>query len=442
MVKQHKSELLAPAGSKEGFYGAICAGADAVYLAGKEYGARAYADNFSEEELLTCIRYAHLMNRKVYLTVNTLVKESELERLPSFLAPIVDAGLDGVIVQDFGVFYTIRECFPKLPLHVSTQMTVTGAWGAKFLAQMGASRIVPARELSLSEIMELKKESGLEVECFIHGAMCYCYSGQCLFSSVLGGRSGNRGRCAQPCRLPYRVKAGQQFGKEAYPLSLKDMCTLEMLPELLDAGIDSFKIEGRMKKPEYTAGVTAIYRKYIDYYRNNGQFHVSEADYRLLRNLYMRSDLQTGYYHKHNGREMITADSPSYAGSDEKLLTDIREKYLKAPLKQQVVMRGIFKTGEPAQVWMAPAHKPQHWVKAFGTEVQAAQKAPVGRESLEKQLGKLGDSWFSLVGNRQEEQSIEIEMDENIFIPLKEINELRRQAVKMLEEELLNETGK
>ena len=200
-----KVELLAPAGSIDAFYGAIHAGADAVYLGGSRFGARAYADNFTEEELIRCIRYAHLFGRKVYLTVNTLVKESEFSELYGYLLPYYEAGLDGVIIQDLGVLSYIREHFPKLELHVSTQMTITGRYGAALLQQKGACRMVPARELSLKELVEIKQATGLEIEVFIHGAMCYCYSGQCLFSSILGGRSGNRGRCAQPCRLPYTV---------------------------------------------------------------------------------------------------------------------------------------------------------------------------------------------------------------------------------------------
>lgn len=243
-------ELLAPAGNPEGFYGAIHAGADAVYLGGERFGARAYADNFTAEEIIACIRYAHIWGRRVYLTVNTLVKETEFEELFPYLQPLYKAGLDGVIVQDIGVFCFIRDHFPGLELHVSTQMTLTGTYGAELLKEMGAVRIVPARELSLSEIRELKTATGLQVETFIHGAMCYCYSGQCLFSSILGGRSGNRGRCAQPCRLPFQVEHEGKTSAVCYPLSLKDMCTIEHIPELLDAGIDSFKIEGRMKKPE------------------------------------------------------------------------------------------------------------------------------------------------------------------------------------------------
>ena len=212
-----KVELLAPAGNYEAFLGAIHAGADAVYLGGEKYGARAYADNFSDEQIIEAIRYAHMFNRKVYLTINTLMKEAEYTALYDYVKPFYINGLDGVIVQDLGVFFVLKECFPKLELHASTQMTLTSELGISYLKEAGASRVVPARELSLSEIQTIKNKVNIEIECFVHGAMCYCYSGQCLFSSILGGRSGNRGRCAQPCRLPYKFSKN---GQESYPFSL------------------------------------------------------------------------------------------------------------------------------------------------------------------------------------------------------------------------------
>ena len=276
MKAAKKVELLSPSGNAEAFYGAIHAGADAIYLGGSRFGARAYAENFSEEELVACIRYAHLFQRKVYLTVNTLVKESEFSGLYEYVLPYYRAGLDGVIVQDMGVFAYLREHFPGMELHGSTQMTITGEYGAAFLKEQGACRVVPARELSLAEIRRIKEVTGLEIECFIHGAMCYCYSGQCLFSSILGGRSGNRGRCAQPCRLPYTTG---KHPKECYPLSLKDMCTIEYIPELLEAGIDSFKIEGRMKTALYVATVARTYRKAIDDYFTDPKLYEKNMDW-------------------------------------------------------------------------------------------------------------------------------------------------------------------
>lgn len=454
-MQNNRVELLAPAGNAESFYGAVHAGADAVYLGGSRFGARAYADNFITEELVSCIRYAHLWGRKVYLTVNTLVKEAEFGELYDYLLPYYEAGLDGVIVQDIGVLALIREHFPDMELHVSTQMTLTGEYGAAMLRDMGACRIVPARELSLKEISHMKEQTGLSIETFIHGAMCYCYSGQCLFSSILGGRSGNRGRCAQPCRLPYEVNTSKTASGECYPLSLKDMCTIEHIPELIRAGIDSFKIEGRMKKPEYTAGVTAIYRKYIDkYYAEaksfNGQIPGKKAkwkidadDLRALSCLYIRSERQDGYYYKHNGKDMVTLTSPAYSGSDEELLTQIRSKYLEDKPKRSVSVHANFITGRMASVTYILEDKEDNndindnndiIVTVVGDVVQTASKQPISRENIAKQLSKLGDSIFAA-------DNTEISVSDDAFYSLGEINALRRKAVSQLENALITRNG-
>lgn len=431
-----KTELLAPAGNYEAFLGAVNAGADAVYLGGERFGARAYADNFDTEQILRALHVAHFYGKKIYLTVNTLLKERELAELSSYLAPFYEAGLDGVIVQDFGVFRHIREQFPQLPLHVSTQMTVTGARGAAFLKEQGACRIVPARELSLDEILTIK-ETGVEVECFIHGAMCYCYSGQCLFSSILGGRSGNRGRCAQPCRLPYdMMEEDKRVSASKYPLSLKDMCTLEYLPRLLSAGIDSFKIEGRMKRPEYAAGVTAIYRKYMDLYDKEGAagYRVDPADMDRLRRLYIRSEIQTGYYERHNGKEMITLTSPGYSGSDEALLTQIRETYLREPDKMPVHMRAYVKVGEPLRLCVASEENPNVFAEISGETVQQAKNAPLTEETVRKQIGRTGESLVSAA-------SVEVSLEGEGFVPVRDLNELRREAVEAFERTVAGEKG-
>ena len=299
-MKREEIELLAPAGSYEGFEAALGAGADAVYVGGAAFGARAYAKNFSEEELLRAIDTAHIHGKKLYLTVNTLLKNRELtDQLYDYLLPYYREGLDAVIVQDMGVFAAVRKMFPGLPLHASTQMTVTGPEGMKFLEEQGASRVVTARELSLEEIRRMHRTSPIEIEAFIHGALCYSYSGQCLMSSVLGGRSGNRGKCAQPCRLPYEVllpdrkdvpRKTKNKG-DLCPLSLKDISTIEILPEILEAGVTSLKIEGRMKQPGYTAGVTKVYRKYLDLLFEKGDRTVirwKRADRQYLLDLFNR----------------------------------------------------------------------------------------------------------------------------------------------------------
>lgn len=423
-----KVELLAPAGNFEALMGAINAGADAVYLGGRQFGARAYADNFTCEELRRGIELAHLFRVRIYLTVNTLIKEREFDGFYDFLLPLYEAGVDAVIVQDFGVFSFIREHFPDLSLHVSTQMTVTGALGAAFMKEQGAKRIVPARELSLEEIRQIKDQVNIELETFVHGAMCYCYSGQCLFSSILGGRSGNRGRCAQPCRLPYQVN----HGNASYPLSMKDMCTLTILPELMEAGIDSFKIEGRMKKPEYSAGVTAIYRRYIDsYYEHPEAYHVQKEDLDYLKSLYIREGVGEGYYHTQNGKEMITSDSPAYAGSDRKLLEEIRKTYIEQKPVIKVTAKAVLKEGEAALMSLTAGDVS---VTVTGDRVDVAQKQPLTMDKIEKQLLKCGNSFFDI-------KEHEIQAKDNIFMPVSSLNSLRRAAIEALEEKLIIQNG-
>lgn len=439
-------ELLAPAGNYEAFLGAINAGADAVYLGGERFGARAYADNFTVEEIRRALHVAHFYGKKVYLTVNTLLKERELATLSDYLTPFYEAGLDGVIVQDLGALQYMREHFPGLALHASTQMTVTGTRGASLLKEAGISRIVPARELSLREVQKIREETGVEVECFIHGAMCYCYSGQCLFSSILGGRSGNRGRCAQPCRLPYEIWEGEALlAKEGYPLSLKDMCTLEYLPALIDAGIDSFKIEGRMKRPEYAAGVTAVYRKYIDrYFEDSAHYQVERADLNRLKRLYIRSEIQTGYYERHNGKEMITLEKPGYEGCDEALLDEIRSAYLVEPEKMPVRLYARVAVGEPLRVKIVQdtycmgqerksgcsdkgkAEAAAHFTEVAGEDVQPARNAPLTEDDVRKQLTKTGESLLTV-------SACEIEMEGACFVTVRALNELRREAVAAFE---------
>lgn len=322
-----KVEILAPAGSMECLKAAITAGADAVYTGGALFGARAYAHNLTEEELLEAIDYVHLHGRRLYLTVNTLIKDREMEKqMYDYLLPYYRQGLDAVIVQDIGLFRFIRKHFPDLPIHASTQMTLTGVDGAKFLEKEGAQRIVTSRELSMAEVKKIADETELEIESFVHGALCYCYSGQCLFSSFIGGRSGNRGQCAQPCRLLYRTPEAK---RPQYLLSLKDICTLELIPEMIESGIYSFKIEGRMKKPEYAAAVAFQYRKYADLYLKYYEecpaeedpaayamkkYRVREEDRQMLLDLYNRGGFHTGYYHTQNGREMISLNRPNHAG--------------------------------------------------------------------------------------------------------------------------------
>ena len=291
MSTEKKCEILSPAGSLNALYAGIYAGADAVYIGGQKFGARAYAENPENTDLLRAMDYVHMQDKKIYLTVNTLLKNQEIEnQLYDYLLPFYKNGLDAVIVQDLGVFQFIKEAFPKMEIHASTQMAITGVESAKLLKNMGASRVVTARELSLVELQEIHENVDVEIESFIHGAMCYSYSGMCLFSSIIGGRSGNRGRCAGPCRQPYEVYQNgirRNDKNSLYALSLKDMNTIEIIPQILNAGVFSLKIEGRMKSPEYAAGVVSIYRKYVDLYLEKGEefYQVAKKDYENLMDL-------------------------------------------------------------------------------------------------------------------------------------------------------------
>ena len=419
-----RPELLAPAGDYGCFQAALKAGADAVYIGGQQYGARAYAGNFSRNEVISALDEAHFFGKKIYLTVNTLMKQEELDRLPDFIAPFYEAGLDGVIVQDVGALSVLKKQFPGLLLHASTQMTVTDAAGALAYKKLGIVRVVPARELSLKEAALLKKESGMEVEVFIHGAMCYCYSGQCLFSSMLGGRSGNRGRCAQPCRQPYRIRTAEGTGRPCYPLSLKDLCTIDLIPELIDAGIDSFKIEGRMKRAEYVAGVTDAYRRRIDGYLAcpEKKTPVPPQDRRLLASLYVRTDLGSGYLKKHNGREMVTLEKPGYAGCDEGLLEEIRGRLLERSMELPVTLSAVLEAGKP---FCLTAQSGGRSVRMEGETVQQAQKRPMGEEEIRKQLLRTGGSGFAA-------EKIDISIKGEVFLPVKSINELRRSVLEKL----------
>lgn len=427
-------ELLAPAGSFETCRAVIFAGADAVYAGGSRFGARAYAENFTKEELLFAIDFVHLHGKKLYLTVNTLLKQNEIEDLYAYLLPYYLHGLDAVIVQDYGVMQLIHTRFPDLPIHISTQMSVASAYGFAYLKKRGAARIVTARELSLEEIRIIRSQSDLEIECFVHGALCYCYSGQCLLSSMLGGRSGNRGRCAQPCRLPYtvldenrRVKQPgiiQQHkpkGAECYPLSPKDLSTIDQIPQLIEAGITSFKIEGRMKSAEYAAGVTAVYRKYIDQYMEKGSVKVSRQDQERLLQTGNRSGFTSGYYKQHNGPDMITMIHPSHEKSKTADLKFLQEK--KVPVQAEAFLV----IGEPARLTVSSSMTSvsvQHGL------TQAAKKQPMSREMIAEQLSKTGNTPFVI-------EQMNVHMDDAVFLPKQTLNQLRREAFGQLAEQIL-----
>lgn len=489
MIDMGNREVLAPAGTYECFRAAINAGADAVYLGGSMFGARAFAGNFEEAELIKAIRTAHLYGRKVYLTVNTLLRNDELEKLVQYVKPYYEEGLDAVIVQDYGVFAVLREAFPGLDLHASTQMTITGKYGAQLLKDMGAARVVPARELSAKEIRDIYDNVDVEIESFVHGALCYCYSGQCLLSSMIGGRSGNRGRCAQPCRLTYSANGIS----EKYLLSPKDMCTIEAVPDILDAGVYSLKIEGRMKSPEYVAGVSYAYRKYVDMYLEKGRdgYRVEEQNIRQLMDLYNRGGFCKGYYYAQNDKSMMTFDRPNHQGivignikngelilsqevnpgdvlefpdgseyttptgkksgrlalpkgvlknpkngaavyrtRNNELLGQLRAEYIDNDIKIPVRMEIFLKSGERACLKLLSGDKE---LVVYGDVLEPSDKRPAVREDVVKQLKKLGGTAFS-----SDEGSIVTEIQGSPFVPVRLLNDLRRNALEELESMLLS----
>ncbi len=490
--QDRKIEILAPAGSYESFHAAIVAGADAVYAGGPKFGARAFAENFTEDQLLNAIDYAHLHQRKFYLTVNTLLKDYEIEQLPEYLEPLYQRGLDAVIVQDMGVLNVVRQYFPDMDIHASTQMTVTGVNGAQFLKENGAVRVVPAREISLEEVRNIKSVTGMEMECFVHGALCYCYSGQCLLSSLIGGRSGNRGQCAQPCRLPYTVD-----GEKGYLLSLKDICTLDIIPDLIEAGIDSFKIEGRMKRPEYVAGVTSIYRKYVDLYLKNPQkpYWVDDKDKEMLMDLFNRGGFHTGYYKQKNGRNMITIQKPNHIGvkagtvlsqkgrevqmraltdiaagdliefkneaqryttgksckqgevitilapkgirlsvgevlyrvQSPELLNTLETSYSEGKVIEKLYGYISLEAGKAAKLVVC---KDEYSVEIESEQqVEAASSRPLDEERIKKQLQKTGNTEFEF-------DVLDVELHGEVFLPMQQLNEMRRKALEELEKKI------
>ena len=423
-------ELLAPAGSLKTLKAVIHAGADAVYLGGSMFGARAYANNFNEEELLEAIRFGHIHGRKIILAVNTLLKEYELGQLYDYLHPYYEAGLDAVIVQDMGVMEFIKTHFPNLPIHTSTQMTITNVEGARLLKEQGVERVVTAREMSLEEIQRIHDEVGVELESFIHGALCYCYSGQCLFSSIIGGRSGNRGRCAQPCRLSYEVLQGEKSltGHHVTPiLSLKDMCTLPFLYELADHGVYSFKIEGRMKTPEYAAGVVSIYRKYMDSYLDGSRIPVEKKDIRALLELGNRGGFTNGYYYHHNDSDMLSGESASHNKSEGVLQDNIRREYVDTELKEKIKGKLILNKECPAKIEVQYG---KIKVSYQGDMVLVAQNRPLTKEVVTEKITKTGNTPFVF-------EKLEVTMDDDIFMPVNQLNQLRRGALEALEEALL-----
>ncbi len=428
-----KLELLSPAGDLEIFKAVVNAGADAVYFGGDLFGARAYAKNFSIEDAAEAIKYAHVHGAKAYLTVNTLLKNLEIEgKLYEYLKAYVENGIDAFIVQDFGVFNFIREYFPDTHIHVSTQASLCTKYGADFFEKLGAIRIVTAREISIPEIKSIHQANPeLEIESFIHGALCVCYSGQCLMSSILGGRSGNRGRCAQPCRLPYDAfdKNNEKLNKKGnYILSPKDFCTINSLPEMIDAGVTSFKVEGRMKQLSYATGVISVYRHYIDEYLYRGEknYKVTEADIQKLLDFGNRSGFTDLYLKKHNGPEMITFEAPSHTKS-ETTPVNIDEKKIKVNCRVSALLGKEFKITFSDENGIAGSF--------VGPVIDSAKNKATTREDIEKAVSGLGNTSFVM-------NNLSIDYDDGIFLPVSVVKNARREAIASLESLLFKDTSK
>lgn len=370
-----KIELLAPAGNWEALLAALAGGADAVYLGAKAFSARQYASNFDLDRLKQAADLFHLHRKKIYVTVNTLVSDAEMPEALDLLGQLYNAGIDGVIVQDLGLIGLARQYLPELELHASTQMTIDNAAGALFLKKLGIKRIVLARELTKAEVQAIKGESGLEVEVFVHGALCICYSGQCLMSSMIGGRSGNRGRCAQPCRLEYQLFRGNEAieTKGGFLLSPKDLALARLIPDLHQAGVSSLKIEGRMKRPEYVYTVVKIYRQLLDrYFENQDEYRVEPAEIRRLSETFNRG-FTTGYFGGNRNQEIISVTRPNNRGVFLGRISDVNQRTGRIKLRLETDLE----RGDLVEVWVSKGGRTSVTIDALsdqsGNELRGAK---------------------------------------------------------------------
>ncbi|WP_105615917.1 U32 family peptidase [Vallitalea okinawensis] len=492
----NQPELLSPAGSLEALYAAIKSGCNAVYFGGKNFSARSYASNFSIAEIEEAVSYAKPRGVKCYVTLNTLIKESEMEDVYAYLKEIYHIGVDACIIQDVGLARLIKTYFPNMEIHGSTQMSVHSIEGVRYLKKIGFSRVVLSRELTIKEINKIVKETDIEIECFIHGALCYSYSGQCLMSSFIGGRSGNRGKCAQPCRLSYNMEKDHEniYKKNKYLMSLKDMNTLEIIPQLLDAGIHSFKIEGRMKRVEYVAGVTSIYRKYMEQYFATGRVTIEGEDQENITQLFNRGGFSKGYYESkkdmifdknpknagvkigdvaavRGNRITLQFDKDIHKGDGIEILTN-RQPHPGFQLKQDVkkgqsftvTLEGSIRKGQSVyrtkdhrllkniqetikkssrktqvnarviategQAFRIHFFNEDYEVVADGDIVEAAKGSPVTEERLIKQVKKLGNTAYEI-------KDLDMNMDQGIFVSIAMVNDCRRRAIALMDEKIM-----
>ncbi len=410
----HKIELLAPAGNFQCLVAAVQSGADAVYLAGKCFGARSFADNFDNDELESAVDYCHLRGTKVYVTVNTLILDSEMEQLGEYLVFLSNIGVDAIIVQDMGVIALANRLVPELPLHASTQMTIHNLQGVETLKKYNIKRVVLSRELSIKEIKNIAENTDTELEVFGHGALCMCYSGQCLLSSIIGGRSGNRGKCAQPCRLTYSVNSNS---KKAFYMSLKDLSSLGHLDELADTGVSSLKIEGRMKGPAYVAAVVGIYRKYLDNPQN-----VTDADYELLDTIFNRGGLTDGYLTGKVGKEMFALDKPDNPyrmGSsvlEKKLLTVLNGENRKLKIQGKIEIKN-----EKNPVFTV-SYKDTEYVYIHDKMPEIAVKTAIDASGVINQMIKTGNTPYEF-------ENITADVEEGLYLAAGELNKIRRNVL-------------
>ena len=409
----NKCEILAPAGSMESVVAAVRSGADAVYIGAKDFSARASAENFTIDEIKDVAAYCHERDVLVYLTLNTLIFDTELEDALALCQKAYSAGIDAVIVQDLGLAALIKKSMPDLALHASTQMSIHTPAGAKALKDFGFSRVVLARELSKAEIKEIAEAVDIELEVFVHGALCMSVSGQCYFSAMLGSRSGNRGRCAQPCRLPFKVKGGNGFA-----LSLKDSSLMGYLRELEEMGVKSAKIEGRMKRPEYVSAAVRACREGLDAGK------VTEETAEMLRSVFSRTGFTDGYYKGKRDKNLFGYRmKEDVTSATDKLLSQIRNSYKDERKAVSVDMSLTLKSGEKAELEVSDG---KHTVTVYSAEAaEIAANTPLSQENAEKNLSKTGGTPYFV-------QNIKFTTDGKAIVPAKELNALRRDALTEL----------
>ena len=409
----NKCEILAPAGSMESVVAAVRSGADAVYIGAKDFSARASAENFTIDEIKDVAAYCHERDVLVYLTLNTLIFDTELEDALALCQKAYSAGIDAVIVQDLGLAALIKKSMPDLALHASTQMSIHTPAGAKALKDFGFSRVVLARELSKAEIKEIAEAVDIELEVFVHGALCMSVSGQCYFSAMLGSRSGNRGRCAQPCRLPFKVKGGNGFA-----LSLKDSSLMGYLRELEEMGVKSAKIEGRMKRPEYVSAAVRACREGLDAGK------VTEETAEMLRSVFSRTGFTDGYYKGKRDKNLFGYRmKEDVTSATDKLLSQIRNSYKDERKAVAVDMSLTLKSGEKAELEVSDG---KHTVTVYSAEAaEIAANTPLSQENAEKNLSKTGGTPYFV-------QNIKFTTDGKAIVPAKELNALRRDALTEL----------